>query len=258
MAIMSKKFYFYSMVFFSVLVFFALLFIFRNQIAGTNKIDLASVRSEVSEKEKEALNAKEVDAGSAESEKESVQSETEEDEKPEEAKNISVGEQGAEPDKSGEENESFRIISKPVSWGYQSLSSRFIDAIIIHSSYDALGSNPYSLDGLLKEYKSYGVAPHYLVDRKGKVYRLVADKNIAYHAGESKVPDGRKNVNDFSIGIELMNTKSDSCTREQYGSLVRLLGYLENKYKIKYILGHNQIASGRKDDPWNFDWDKIK
>lgn len=251
MPVMSKKFYFYPIVFFIVPFFFALLFIFRYKTFGTNKIELESVRNEVAEKEKEASDA--------ESEKETVQSGTEENEEPEKTENVPVEKkQEAEPENSGEKNESFKIIFKPVSWGYQSLNSRFIDTIIIHSSYDALGSDPYNLDGLIKEYKLYGVAPHYLIDRKGKIYRLVADNNAAFHAGESEVPDGRNNVNNFSIGIELMNTKSDNCAREQYESLNRLLSYLENKYKIKYILGHSQIASGRKDDPWNFDWDKIK
>lgn len=145
-----------------------------------------------------------------------------------------------------------------VSWGFAKTAKRTIDTVIIHSSYDALSGNPYSLDGLIKEYQQYGVAPHYLIDRKGIIYRLVEDKNTAYHAGKSQTPDGRKNVNDFSIGIEIMNTKTDSPTEEQYAALQKLIDFLKKEYKIKYILGHNQIAEGRKDDPWNFDWQKIK
>jgi uncharacterized protein YxeA len=152
---------------------------------------------------------------------------------------------------------SYGIISKLVSWGYKSVGSRNIDTIVIHSSYDALGGDKYSVDGLLSEYKSYGVAPHYLIDRAGKIYQLVADKNIAYHAGVSQVPDGRKSVNDFSIGIEMMNTETGKFTGEQYTALKNLIVILRGKYKIKYVLGHNQIAEGRKTDPWNFDWNKI-
>jgi len=149
------------------------------------------------------------------------------------------------------------IANKYVSWGYASASGRNIDTIIIHSSYDALGSDPYSLTGLLNEYKQYGVAPHYLIDRKGTIYRLVSDSNIAYHAGESQTPDGRTSVNNFSIGIELMNTEDDKFTDSQYDSLNGLLRYLSSKYKIKYTLGHSQIAPGRKNDPWNFSWSRI-
>jgi N-acetyl-anhydromuramyl-L-alanine amidase AmpD len=149
------------------------------------------------------------------------------------------------------------ITNKLVSWGYEKASSRKIDTVIIHSTYNALGGDEFSLSKILDIYKSYGVAPHYIIDRGGKIYRLVEDKNIAYHAGESKVPDGRTGVNNFSIGIEIINSKTEKPTSDQYVALNDLLRYLSNKYKIKYTLGHNQIAPGRKDDPWNFNWDKL-
>jgi hypothetical protein len=150
-----------------------------------------------------------------------------------------------------------KIINNLASWGFESSSNRKIDVIVIHSSYNALGGDEYDFKKLLSEYKEYGVAPHYVIDRKGNVYRLVAEKNIAYHAGESKVPDGRTGVNNFSIGIEIMTTKSDSPSNAQYAALKNLIADIKTRYKIKYTLGHNQIAPGRKDDPWNFDWKKI-
>lgn len=149
------------------------------------------------------------------------------------------------------------ITNRYVSWGFEKASSRKIDTVIIHSSYDLLGDDPYSTSGLISEYKQYGVAPHYLIDRKGNIYRLVTEKNIAYHAGESEVPDGRTSVNNFSIGIELMNKEDGKFTNEQYDSLNKLLKDLKSRYIIKYVLGHSQIAPGRKTDPWNFDWKKI-
>ncbi len=149
------------------------------------------------------------------------------------------------------------IINKKTSWGYSSSSGRTIDTIVVHSSYDALGSDPYDLNGLIAEYKQYSVAPHFLIDRKGKVYRLVDEKNIAYHAGVSKMPDGRTGVNNFSIGIEMMNTKNDDYTSKQYSGLNNLIDYLEDQYKIKYVLGHKDISPDRKTDPWNFDWKEV-
>ena len=151
-----------------------------------------------------------------------------------------------------------KITNKLVSWGYEKAGSRKIDTIIIHTSYDALGADPFSVEGILQIYKSYGVAAHYLISREGKIYRLVSDDNIAYHAGESKVPDGRTGVNFFSIGIELVNTKKDKCTGEQYAALESLVDYLRSTYKIKYVLGHSDIAPGRKDDPWGLEWSKIR
>lgn len=137
-------------------------------------------------------------------------------------------------------------------------SARKIDTIVIHSSYDLNGSDPYSVNGIVKEYEDYGVSAHYLIDRKGTIYRLVADANIAYHAGVSKTPDGRKNVNDFSLGIEMMNTERGSFTSEQYSAVNALIASLKKQYKIKFVVGHNDIAPDRKTDPWNFDWKQLK
>jgi len=155
------------------------------------------------------------------------------------------------------EAQKINIINKFVSWGYEKAVARKIDTVIIHSTYNALGGDPFSLEKILDIYKSYGVSPHYIIDRSGKIYRLVADENIAYHAGEGKVPDGRTSVNNFSIGIEIINSKTEKPTSEQYSALSSLIKNLQSKYSIKYILGHNQIAPGRKDDPWNFDWSKV-
>ncbi|MDO9231585.1 MAG: N-acetylmuramoyl-L-alanine amidase [bacterium] len=152
-----------------------------------------------------------------------------------------------------------KIINKLADWGFSVSGTRKIDTIIIHSSYNAVGKDVHDLDDIIyKEYKPYGVSPHYIISRDGKIYRLVEDKNIAYHAGESKVPDGRAGVNNFSIGIEIVNTKSEKPNDAQYGALNNLLAYLKKEYKIKYVLGHDDIAPGRKDDPWNFDFEKIK
>lgn len=148
------------------------------------------------------------------------------------------------------------ITNNLVSWGFQKSAERKIDTIIIHSSYDAIGNDPYSVNGVIAEYKSYGVSPHYVIDRKGNIYRLVEDKNIAYHAGESKMPDGRTGVNNFSIGIEMLTTKKDKLTDEQYSALNSLIKNLKEEYKITAVLGHSQIAPDRKDDPWNFEWGK--
>jgi AmpD protein len=168
-----------------------------------------------------------------------------------------------EKDKGGaasknEEQGELIIVNRSVSFGQEKRSSRSIDTIVIHSSYDALGGDPFSVSGIVKEYQEYGVAAHYLIDRVGTVYQLVADKDVAYHAGLSSVPDGRKGVNEFSLGIELINTKTSQYTNKQYEALNSLLRLLKNKYSIRYVLGHNQIAPERKDDPWNFQWNRIK
>jgi len=168
----------------------------------------------------------------------------------------SVRRGGLNLDGSGKKSD-LKITNKLVDFGFKQAAGRSIDTIIIHSTYDAVGGDPFSVSGVIVEYKSYGVSPHYLIGRDGTIYRLVEDKNIAYHAGVAKTPDGRTNVNEFSIGIELINTKTDKVTDAQYAALNDLIDQLKGEYKIKYVLGHNQIAPGRKDDPWNFDWKKL-
>lgn len=150
-----------------------------------------------------------------------------------------------------------KIVDNLVNWGFSKAENRNIDTIILHSSYNVLGGNEYDFKKIILEYKEYGVAPHYVIDRDGNIFRLVEDSNIAYHAGESKVPDGRSGVNSFSLGIEMINSQKDSFTSSQYNSVNNLIKYLKDKYKIKYVLGHNQIAPDRKTDPWNIKWDKI-
>lgn len=150
------------------------------------------------------------------------------------------------------------IVNRLMSAGFSvPAKPRSIDTIVIHSSYNPNGGDMYSVSALVKIYESYGVSAHYLIDRKGVIYRLVEDKNIAYHAGVSKMSDGRKNVNDFSIGIEMMNTEKGQFTNAQYTAVNDLIASLKKQYKIKFVVGHNDIAPDRKTDPWNFDWKKL-
>ena len=52
--------------------------------------------------------------------------------------------------------------------------------------------------------KKSKVSAHYFINEEGKLWQIVEDKNIAWHAGVSKWLD-RKNLNETSIGIELEN-----------------------------------------------------
>ena len=157
----------------------------------------------------------------------------------------------------------FSIKERKISWGYYfPKTPRLIDTIIIHSAYNALGGDPHDLEKVIQEFKIYRVAPHYLISREGEVYRLVPDKAIAFHAGAGRMPDGsRVNIiNNFSIGIELIYTKTEAPTDKQYQSLAILVKNLRQQYNIplKNILGYNEIAPNQKTNPWNFDWSKFK
>lgn len=137
-------------------------------------------------------------------------------------------------------------------------SARSIDTIVVHSSYNASGGDTYNLEKIIGQYEQYGVGAHYIIDRSGKIYQLVRESNIAYHAGESKMPDGRKNVNDFSVGIELIGTEDSGFSDKQYASLNNLIADIKTRHTITHIVGHSDIAPNRKTDPWKFDWKRLK
>ncbi len=148
--------------------------------------------------------------------------------------------------------------SRLLRFGYRVPSgSRSIDTIVLHSSYNASGGDQYDLEKTISQYETYGVGAHYIIDRKGVVHRLVEEENIAYHAGASKMPDGRKNVNDFSIGIEMIATEESGYTDKQYTAVNALIADIKHRHKIKSIVGHGDIAPSRKTDPWKFDWKKL-
>lgn len=80
-----------------------------------------------------------------------------------------------------------------------------------------------------------GVSTSYLVMKTGTIYQLVADNNIAWHAGYSRMPDGRENVNNFSFGIEIENDGDgrDPYPQVQIDAVVALSRYLVARYGIK-------------------------
>lgn len=156
-----------------------------------------------------------------------------------------------------QENDSF-IVRKLVSFGYKSgESNRQVKALILHSTFNASfpttqQPDTFSVEGVLQQFKQYGVAAHYLIGRDGVVYQLVENNNVAYHAGKSVLPDGTTAVNSCSIGIEIMCTYAVGPNEVQYASLRKLVDTLDGKYHFKFILGHFDIAPGRKTDPWHF------
>lgn len=151
-----------------------------------------------------------------------------------------------------------RIIDRIVPWGHDKvLGKRDVDTIVVHSIYDALGMNPYDVDGVMYELAIYDVSSHYLISREGLIYRLVKDNDLAWHAGKSQLFDGRTSVNRFSIGIELLHHENDSANDFQYNALIDLIKYLQLDYHIKHITGHTNISLTTKTDPWNFDWIKF-
>ena len=104
------------------------------------------------------------------------------------------------------------------------------------------------------------VSSHYLIRNDGKIVVLVPDLYIAWHAGVSSWKK-YKFLNMNSIGVEISNPGHNfnykKFSSKQVNSILVLSKYLIKKYKIKpeNILGHSDIAPGRKKDPGEkFPW----
>lgn len=101
------------------------------------------------------------------------------------------------------------------------------------------------------------VSAHFLIRRDGTLLQFVPCGRRAWHAGASSWR-GRERCNDFSIGIELEGTDERPYTAKQYPRLSRLLNALKRGYPLSEVVGHSDIAPGRKTDPGPaFDWARL-
>ncbi|MEM8501299.1 MAG: 1,6-anhydro-N-acetylmuramyl-L-alanine amidase AmpD [Pseudomonadota bacterium] len=101
------------------------------------------------------------------------------------------------------------------------------------------------------------VSAHFLIDRSGQVSQFVSTGDRAWHAGLSSY-EGRERCNDFSIGIEMEGADHIPYTQAQYKAVASLCANLINVYptlSASRIVGHSDIAPGRKTDPGAaFEW----
>lgn len=145
-----------------------------------------------------------------------------------------------------------------------------VSALVIHyfSVLSVNKDDPFNFP-LIKEWLVNGVpdkdnvikvSTHYFIGREGEVVQFVNEKDTAWHAGVSNLRGKAVNdsCNDFSIGIELAGGQWVPFTDKQYGALISLTkGIVKRNPKIVKgtIVGHEEIAYGRKVDPGQqFDW----
>lgn len=102
------------------------------------------------------------------------------------------------------------------------------------------------------------VSAHFYVRRDGRITQFVGCDQRAWHAGNSQWC-GRDNCNDYSVGIELEGSDTQSFSTAQYVALWRLIDALQQRYPIAAMAGHSDIAPGRKTDPGPyFDWTAVR
>jgi N-acetyl-anhydromuramoyl-L-alanine amidase len=114
------------------------------------------------------------------------------------------------------------------------------------------GAHPY-----FEEICSLQVSAHLLIRRDGCLAQFVPFERRAWHAGASSWR-GRRQCNDYSIGIELEGDDETPYTDEQYRELaavIRALWAAYSRLNARTIAGHCDISPGRKTDPGPaFDW----
>lgn len=134
-----------------------------------------------------------------------------------------------------------------------------IDMLVLH--YTGMTSAAAALDRLCAA--EAAVSAHYLIDEDGAVWRLVPEERRAWHAGAAAWR-GRSDINDASIGIELVNPGHDWGYRgfpePQMAALETLCRDLLARHPIpaRHVLGHSDVAPQRKQDPGElFDWARM-
>lgn len=149
------------------------------------------------------------------------------------------------------------------------------EIIVLH--YTASGGEDGKGDAQYLSRAASRASAHIVAGRPGDLHQIVPFNRRAWHAGRSEY-EGRKNVNSFSIGIEIdnwgwLNSNHESHTGtkvpsehvftgtrgpykkwekyrpEQLDAVEEVIAAICEAYDIKDIVGHEDIAPGRKQDP---------
>lgn len=101
---------------------------------------------------------------------------------------------------------------------------------------------------------------HYVVGEDGTVFRVVDEKDRAWHAGAGAW-EGREDVNSRAIGIEIVNGGHDfglpPFVPAQIASVITLVGEILERWGLDAhrVVGHSDVAPARKNDPGEkFPW----
>jgi N-acetyl-anhydromuramoyl-L-alanine amidase len=123
------------------------------------------------------------------------------------------------------------------------------------------GKLPPEEHPFFQEITGLRVSAHCFIDRQGHIIQFVSFYDRAWHAGVSTF-QGIERCNDFSVGIEMEGTDEIPYTEAQYQSLVCVSNCLQQQFSdisLGRIVGHNDIAPGRKTDPGvAFDWARYR
>lgn len=141
------------------------------------------------------------------------------------------------------------MIEAPVRSGSHRPRVEAIDTLVLH--YTELDLEPS-----LRILRDGAVSVHYVVAEDGRVFRLLGEERVAYHAGLSQWR-GRAAVNERSVGIEIVNRDGNRYPYPelQIAAVIELChGILARHPGIGGggVVGHSDIAPKRKIDPGIF------
>ena len=134
-----------------------------------------------------------------------------------------------------------------------------IDTLVLHYTELPLDQ---SLDILCDAKRPHRVSAHYVLAEDGTLYRLVAEDQVAWHAGRSHWR-GREALNATSIGVEVVNLHGDrhDYPEAQVAALVELCHGILGRHRAivpRNVVGHSDIAPRRKIDPGlRFPWARL-
>src|SRR4051812_47290462 len=111
---------------------------------------------------------------------------------------------------------------------YSPRAGHSISMIVLHAT---VGSARSALAWLTNP--AARVSAHYLIDKSGHIYQLVADEYCAWHAGRASW-HGQSAINEMSLGIELENANDgrDAYPPEQVDALQQLVLAKVAQYRI--------------------------
>ncbi len=148
-----------------------------------------------------------------------------------------------------------KIVSLP-SPNFSSRASAKVSLLVLH--YTGMKSVREALDRLCD--RQAKVSAHYVIDEDGTAYRMVDEEHCAWHAGVSYW-QGHRNVNNISIGIEIVNPGHEFGYRPfpkaQMEAVAEICKDIIFRHAISAdnVVGHSDVAPMRKEDPGElFDW----
>lgn len=134
------------------------------------------------------------------------------------------------------------------------------DMLILH--YTAMSCGKKAVDWLCNPESK--VSCHYLIDEDGSITQMVSENERAWHAGISSWA-GETDINSCSIGIEIQNMghaleELPEFPEAQMHAVEQLSLDIINRNNIRpeRVLGHSDVAPGRKVDPGEaFSWERL-